>query len=54
MGDLIESVNGKTVRGMKIMQLSGILRGKKGTTVRLRVNRQGKRITVTIKRAVID
>ena len=48
--DIIASVNGKTTQGMSIDQAVTIIRGKKGTTVKLQVVRDSKQLDFTITR----
>jgi carboxyl-terminal processing protease len=48
--DIIASVNGKTTQGMSIDQAVTIIRGKKGTTVKLQVIRDSKQLDFTITR----
>jgi carboxyl-terminal processing protease len=48
--DIIASVNGKTTQGMSIDQAVTIIRGKKGTTVKLQIIRDSKQLDFTITR----
>jgi carboxyl-terminal processing protease len=40
-GDRILSINGKSAKGMSVEQASGMIRGREGTSVKLRISRPG-------------
>jgi carboxyl-terminal processing protease len=53
-GDLILEVDGTSLEGMSIMEAIFLIRGPRGTSVRLLVEREGKTFTVEIVRARIE
>jgi carboxyl-terminal processing protease len=54
-GDQILAIDGKTTRSMDVEAASALIRGKVGTTVTLRVNREGsKNFDVAIGRELIE
>jgi carboxyl-terminal processing protease len=54
-GDQILAIDGKTTRTMNVETASALIRGKVGTTVNLRINREGnKNFDVAIGRRVIE
>ena len=53
-GDWIVEVDGRPTADMSQDEASGLIRGPKGTTVRLTVERDGQRFTVAIEREEID
>jgi carboxyl-terminal processing protease len=54
-GDQILAIDGKTTRAMDVEAASALIRGKVGTTVNLRINREGaKNFDVAIGREVIE
>jgi carboxyl-terminal processing protease len=55
-GDTIEAVDGTLLEGKNLDQISALVRGQPGTTVRLRVGRQGVQapLDFTITRAKVD
>ena len=54
-GDLIWSINGKSIKGMSTDSVSDMLRGEPGTTLTLEIERPGKKnkMNVTLERASI-
>jgi carboxyl-terminal processing protease len=54
-GDQILAIDGKTTRTMNVENASALIRGKVGTTVNLRINREGaKNFDVAIGRQLIE
>ncbi len=53
-GDRILAVNGKTVQGMTYQEVSGLIRGEPGTTLRLRVKGDAGERDLELKRVSID
>ncbi len=51
--DLIVSANGKSLKGLSLEDVSNIVKGKPGTTVKLEINRKGEVFTVDVMREVI-
>lgn len=49
-GDRLIAVDGKSIIGKDLNAVSGIIRGKEGTKVKLTVNRAGKEQTFTVER----
>ncbi|HSH36151.1 S41 family peptidase, partial [Schnuerera sp.] len=52
-GDKLISVDGKNVEGKSLEEVTSLIKGEPGTSVRIGVNRQEKNIQVNIKRAEI-
>ena len=53
-GDRINTVNDKTVRGMKMKRLIKLLRGEPGSVVKLSISREGEKdFVVDLERAII-
>ena len=52
--DLIIEVEGKDIKGMELEQVSSIIKGKKGTRVKLKIKRNGKFLTFNIVRDNIE
>jgi len=52
-GDIILEIDGKPVEKMSLMQAVKLMRGKPGTKITLTIFRDGKKIKVTITRAII-
>jgi carboxyl-terminal processing protease len=55
-GDVIVSIDGKTTQGMEISQVSQLLRGPEGSSVKLEIAREGQpeNIPFEVKRAAIE
>src|SRR5437764_12878425 len=55
-GDVIMAVDGRSVKGKKLEQVSGVIRGKPGTTVRLSVYRPSlnRPMTLRIARKTVE
>lgn len=53
-GDVLVEAGGKSVAGMTVSQVSELVRGEEGTTVKLAVLRDGQRKEFTVERAVIQ
>ena len=53
-GDVLVEVGGKTVQGLSLQELVQLVRGPDGTTVGLRLLRQGKPIDLDIRRATFQ
>lgn len=47
-GDIIESINGQEAKNMKLQEIIEILQNTKKTTVRLKLNRKGKIVSVDL------
>lgn len=52
-GDIIVSADGKNFKGLSLEDVSNIVKGKPGTTVKLEVKRGEKTFTVNVKRELI-
>lgn len=53
-GDLIYEVDGKDVSKMELSQVQALVKGKKGSKVKLTLIREGKKVEVTVTRDEID
>lgn len=53
-GDVIIAVDGKSVGGVSVEEVSAQIRGVAGTTVSLTIRRNGSQLIVSIKRAAIE
>lgn len=53
-GDRIVAVDGQSVEGAAVETVQSLIRGRPGTEVRLRVERAGRSLLFTLKRATID
>jgi C-terminal processing protease CtpA/Prc len=54
VGDEIVAIDDKETRGMTPDEVSGALRGKVGTKVKLEVERRGERKTIVVERGPLD
>ncbi len=52
-GDIIISANGKNFKGLSLEDVSNIVKGKPGTSVKLEVKRNEKTFTLNVKREII-
>ena len=52
-GDIIEKVDGTATKGMKLAEVVSKVRGKKGTSVELTIQREGETKNISIKRGKI-
>ena len=52
-GDIIEIVDGTATKGMKLAEVVSKVRGKKGTSVELTIQREGETKNISIKRGKI-
>lgn len=52
-GDVIVSVDGKSIKGIPLVEVVKLIKGKEGTTVKLGILRNGKNIVYNIVRAVV-
>lgn len=48
-GDIITAVNGKKIRGMKLLRVVILIRGKEGTAVTLTIEREGRKAPLDIR-----
>lgn len=53
-GDILTSAAGKSVEGLSLNDVSGLIRGEEGTTVSLGLSRAGESLTVTVTRSKIQ
>jgi carboxyl-terminal processing protease len=53
-GDLVTAVNGRSLAGLAKAVSTGLIRGRAGTKVTLAIRRGGSRLTLTLRRQVID
>ncbi len=53
-GDIITAVDGESAEGKTIVEISALTKGKAGTSVRLEVLREGKKLSFDIHRSSID
>jgi len=54
VGDVIHSVNGESTSGKALEEVTGVIRGEEGTTVKLGVIRAGEEKTFTLTRARVN
>ncbi len=52
-GDIIVSANGKEFKGLSLDDVSNIVKGKPGTTVKLVIKRKDQTLTVNVQREII-
>lgn len=53
-GDAIVAVSGKNVEDKSLLELNELLAGKEGTTVQIKINRNGNPMTFTLTRASVQ
>ncbi|CAM3865017.1 S41 family peptidase [Cohnella lubricantis] len=53
-GDEFVSVNGMNVEGLSLIEMNDLITGDEGTTVRLKVIRDGEAITFTLTRSIVQ
>jgi carboxyl-terminal processing protease len=53
VGDRLVEVDGKSVDGLSLVDISKLLRGKQGTRVKIVVERDGKRHSFSLKRQIV-
>ncbi len=52
-GDILQSVDGQSVASMKVVDVVNRIRGPEGTIVKIEVDRDGRRLTFSITRALL-
>ncbi|MDX1933392.1 MAG: S41 family peptidase [Capsulimonadales bacterium] len=53
-GDILSAIDGKSITGLGIDDVIARIRGEEGTPVRVTVERRGKPLTFTMRRAVVN
>jgi carboxyl-terminal processing protease len=53
-GDIIDSIDGSTARGLDLDQVSALVKGKAGTSVKLKIDRSGTLLDFTVVRRQVE